>query len=93
MSWKEFLKPNLRKIFLFLILGIILFNMPWFWIPACCDFTYYKGLPLAVYYWGGVTPVPETFIPSNFIVDVVFWYTFSCIIILIFKKFRKVKNK
>jgi len=89
MDWKYFIKPNLSKIILFLILGITLFFVEWWWIPECCDFIYYQGFPLPVYYWGGFVGHPKTFIPVNFVADAIAWYITSAFIFFGFNKFRK----
>lgn len=85
----DFFKPDLRRVAIFVILAAILFNIEWWWIPKCCDFIYYQGLPLSVYYWGGFAGFPKTCMPVNLVVDMLIWYLISCIIVWIYDKFRK----
>jgi hypothetical protein len=91
MDWKKLLMPDWKKIILFLIVGIILFNINWFVPEDCVDCTYSQGLPLPVYYWGGFAGFPKTFILVTFIIDVIIWYLISCFIFWIYKKFKKKK--
>ena len=85
----QFLKPDWRKIAIFAILAVILFNIDWWWIPECCEFFYYQGLPIPVYYEGGFARYPKTFILIGFVIDVVIWYVLSCLIAWIYDKLRK----
>jgi Sec-independent protein secretion pathway component TatC len=90
MNLKQFLKPDWRKIAVFVILSIILFITPWP-EPGCCDFPYYQGFLLPVYFQGGFAGFPKTFIPTNFVIDVIIWYLLSCLIVWIYDKVKKKK--
>lgn len=84
MNWKEFMRPAIGKMILFLILmgGLN------YWIISTTfilDARVLVGLPLGFYPVGGFmmwedAPPPPTveFSWTNFIVDVVFWYLVSC---------------
>ncbi|MBN2014298.1 MAG: hypothetical protein JW778_03880 [Candidatus Altiarchaeota archaeon] len=87
---KYFLKPDKEKLVLFLIVGITLFSIEWWWIPPCCDFIYYQGLPLPIYYWGGFVGFPRTFIHTNFLIDLLAWYLISAVILLGAKKLKNI---
>jgi len=84
MNWKEFLKPTIGKMILFLILmgGLN------YWIISTTfilDARVLVGLPLAFYpiggfmIWEDAPPPPRVeFSWSNFAIDVAFWYVVSC---------------
>ena len=95
MNFKQFLKPDWRKIVISVVLFIILsylINNPFY--------TEDKGFPLvfldfAVY---GPALLPSgtivdyrgpVFSLMNLIIDLIFWYILSCFIIWIYDKFKK----
>ena len=90
---KEFLKPTIANIILFLILIII---STWF----SSNLTYsYGGWPL--YFWPiksfgsagfEMSEVAPSFLVLNFIADIVIWYLISCLIIFVYNKIKK-KNR
>ncbi|MEK6841110.1 MAG: hypothetical protein AABX45_00760, partial [Nanoarchaeota archaeon] len=87
---KEFLKPTIVNIILFLILIII---STWF----SSNLTYgYGGWPL--YFWPikslgdagfKIFEVAPPFSILNFIADIVIWYLISCLIIFIYNKIKR----
>lgn len=102
MKWKEFLKPDWRKIVIFLILifiVIFLIGIPYWAYPMCEPG---GKCPLLFHF----TP-PNKIISSNihllngfridwltFIVELLIIYILSCLIVWIYgKKFKKVKKK
>ena len=99
MTLKQSLKPDWRKIVIFVVLSVIflyLFNN-----AVTIGELYYpvKGFPLPYYYnrSGGMlsSGVLVDYIPNfnllNFILDLIFWYLLSCLVIWIYDKFRKRK--
>ena len=89
MYLKNFIKPDPIKALMLLIIGGTLFSLEWSWIPKCCDFIYYQGLPLPVYYWGGFAGFPKTFIFTNFIFDGIVWYFTAIMLAFLISKVRK----
>jgi len=91
MNWKEFLKPSIKKIAIFLLLFIAISFIIYFfvytpWIIA--DFTYTLapfGIPLTI--WSDFLISGFSWI--NFIIDIVFWYLVSCLIVFAFQKLSK----
>jgi hypothetical protein len=98
MNWKRFLKPDWRKI----ILTVILISLSFLYIyePVIMDaYEAYRGLPM--FYWKYFTgtglivpgmnlPEPVTeFLYLNLIIDLIFWYFLSCLIIWIYNKVKK----
>ncbi|MBU1975154.1 MAG: hypothetical protein KKG59_01985 [Nanoarchaeota archaeon] len=95
MSLKEFLKPTLGKVVLFLILMIGL-NYFHFIISNVLDARILVGLPLG--FWpvgsfymfpGAPTPPVVEFSWINFIADIIFWYIVSCIPAALYHKIKK----
>jgi len=97
MNLKQFVKPNWRNIVLFFILfGIGIFVSTFFNKctingPFGCYDTI-LGLPLDFYVKRGWPPNEMgkiTFSIMNLIVDVIFWYLLSCLIIWIYNEAKK----
>jgi len=98
MNWKEFLKPDWRKIVVFVILFILssfisaYFNTIYSAIGFCSSIK--AGFPLAFnteisgIECGGDSSNFDIF---SFILDIIFWYLLSCLIVWIYDKFRKKK--
>jgi hypothetical protein len=98
MNWKQFLKPDWRKIFLtviLLILGLIYVG----WIESCVPHPCFggpysdRGFPLA---WLHSNYSFSTSIDwTNFFLDIIFWYLVSYFIVWIYYKTKKreVKKK
>ncbi len=97
MKWKQFLKPDWRKIVIFVVLSVIflyLFNN-----AVTIGELYYpvKGFPVPYYYSrsGGMlsSGVLVDYIPSfnllNFILNITFWYLISCLIVWVYDKVKK----
>jgi len=88
MKWKEFLKPDWRKIVLTVITMIIFF-------PGYPP--YYKGggFPLnylssgSCYAGSNIVSCAIKETPINLILDIIIWYFLSCLIIWIYNKVKK----
>jgi len=96
MGWKEFLKPDWRKILLFII---TMGGLNYFWITGTlvCDARILVGLPLGFYPIGSFMIWPGSSTPSNvefswinFAIDILFWYILAC---TIFYAYDAIKNK
>ena len=95
MNWKEFFKPTLKRILIFLVL-FILTNVV-FTIqrgPPPIALTY--GFPFPFYSKGTSTAEPpegeHTFSDFNLtplIVNLIFWYIIILTIFFVYKKFKK----
>jgi hypothetical protein len=94
MTLKQFLKPDWRKIVIFvIILALVVIIIP-LMNSGFGRYTVIVGFPLIFY--------EETFWPSemektnflvlNFIIDIIVLYIFSCLIIWIYDKSRKKKK-
>ena len=94
MNPKQFLKPDWRKIVMFIILSIIFLviykyklslmvgELPLLF-PA-------KGLPLLIYIGcPEKMECPEKLLKVFLMIDLIFWYFISCLIILIYNKLKK----
>ena len=98
MKWKEFLKPTVGKIVVFLILmgGL---NFLIISTTIIADARILVGLPLGFYPMGSFfcqpntacLPPPVEFSWVNLIIDIVCWYLVSCVIIWIYSKIKKKK--
>lgn len=91
MNWKEFLKPDWRKIIAFIILGIFLLlisNQ-----LGYCEL----GIPLSftscTYYEYPVGGIRDQFYVFPFILNLIFWYLLSYLIVWIYDKVKKEKKK
>ncbi len=87
MDWKRFLKPDWRKILLFIItMGGI--NYWWISGNTILDARELFGLPLGFYPKGSFMSEPPGYPPPptvefswlNFFIDIIFWYLIACII-------------
>ena len=96
MNWKQFLKPNRRKI----IVGLLFFVLISLSLPTYSFKAPTYGIPLEFYYVGHnpsstfcqLPPCPEPWFNfPNLLIDLVFWYILSCLIVWIYDKFRKKK--
>ncbi len=97
MDLKEFLKPAVGKVILFLVsMG----GLNYFWISGSgiYDGMALFGLPLGFWPKGSfmasydIQPPPRLeFSVMNFSIDIIFWYLISCLIISAYDKF-KLKN-
>ena len=97
MTLKQFLKPDWRKILLTIILIV-----PSFMIENCiglcldCGFNY--AIPLSFYcsmegpfHFAELSSsnYPLTTSLAFSIIDIIFWYLISCLIVWVYDKFRK----
>ena len=95
MNWKDFFKPTTGKVVLFLILMIVL-NYYLISTIVVADAVILVGTPLGFYPVGSMQCLSPSDCPSgpefsyvNLIIDIVFWYVVSCIIVFIYKKARR----
>ncbi len=95
MNWKEFFKPDWRKIVLFIVLFIFGIIISIFSNSCLGCYNVSVGLPLGFYeqiFWPrGMEKT--NFLMLNLVIDIVFCYLFSCLIVWIYDNFRKVKKK
>ncbi len=98
MTLKQFLKPDWRKIVVFVVLFIPTAVIPNFgfgiwWGGADIGISY--GFPFNFYgYGGGPELLPGEFIPVYFhyeaiVENIIIWYLLSCLIVWIYDKVRK----
>ena len=83
---KEFLKPDLRKIVIFLILFLISSFLRDFYKGLEVSTKY--GFPIMFYHWDYYAKTTE-FNFVGFIIDFIFWYLISCLIVFVYDKVRK----
>lgn len=94
MDWKEFFKPSVGKVILFLILigGLNYFVVPIFF-GGVSDARILVGVPLGFYPVGsfscvGISPCNPPVVEFsyvNFIIDLIFWYLISCLFVAWYK--------
>jgi phosphatidylserine synthase len=97
MNWKKFLKPDWRKIVIFVILFVIGF----------ITFLISSSFGVRVIPDSATEVLIAIFLPTIFITQflgssnigfililtMVYWYILSCLIVWIYDRFRKVKKK
>ncbi|MCX6776804.1 MAG: hypothetical protein NTY73_02440 [Candidatus Micrarchaeota archaeon] len=99
MTWKEFLMPDWRKVILFIIttIGVNYYIIS---TTVILDARILVGLPLG--FWpvgsnfiraGEQIPPSVDFSFTNLIIDVIFWYLLSCIIVWTYDKLKKKPEK
>jgi len=101
MNWKEFLKPEWGKIVIFVILMAVTYFYESNWWILGPD-VHFHGLPLPYYQctteYLPHTPVdtycnfkvgPDAFPYIWLVIDVIFWYFISCLIVWIYDKVKK----
>jgi hypothetical protein len=94
MSWRQFLKPNVAKLAIFIVL---MSTVNYFAISSTVilDARVLVGLPLPFWPVGSFFAQIGTSTPSvefsavNFFADLVFWYLVSCLIVFIYGTIRK----
>ncbi len=75
MNFKKFLKPDWRKIVIFIPLSIV--------------FAWGAGIPLrSTIPVGEISNVP-LLDPTNLVINLIFWYLFSCFLVWIYDKIKK----
>jgi hypothetical protein len=86
MNFKQFLKPDWRKIVIFIVLLIVF--LPWK-SDIIVGELYWRA-------WGFPWPILAhkeglflTLIYQGLIIDLIFWYLISCLIIWIYDKLKK----
>jgi hypothetical protein len=99
MNWKEFLKPDWRKLFIVIILGLLsyFYGVDYCYMPPCPE-----GMGCAQacsiranpFLWGpgfiffGHDAAKQI---SSVILGIVYWYLISCLIVWIYYKLKKKK--
>jgi len=93
MNWKEFLKPDWRKIvlmFIFVMLTSIIKNLG---ILVRTEIIDYYGFPFPFYGKAGLFEPPQPyrtfFDPIALIGNIIILYLLSCLIVWIYKKVKK----
>lgn len=116
MDWKKFIKPDLKKIIVLIVLFVLFSALQWHSIYGKCDIyqgltkgsfgfsfilkmsglvatdvNYCWGLPLPIY--GQFSMVVEELATEifyvNIIINLIFWYLISCIIISAYNRYKK----
>jgi hypothetical protein len=95
MNLKQFLRPDWRKIVVFIILSLMFvlikrFPLEWEFIGE------WKGgsiLPEKPIHNLPMVAVETIYKPINLILDLIFWYLFSCFVIWICDKVKKKEVK
>ena len=86
MTLKQFLKPDWRKIVIF----VVLFIFSSFFLPVPSAISQnYMGLPFS--YLKGYYGEYSEFDVVSLLLDLIFYYLLSCLIVWIYDKFRKGK--
>ena len=99
MGWRDFLKPTILKIVIFLLtmggLNYLIISTTY-----VIDARILVGLPLGFWPVGSQkawpnmpTPPSVEFSWTNFIVDAIFWYLFSCIVVFFYEKVKLLFKK
>lgn len=94
MNWKEFLKPDWRKIVIFVILFVMLIIIANLYPPKLIP-SWLENLNIIFYF-------PDFFIFEIlklsistviflFILDLIYWYLLSCLIVWVYDKVKKKK--
>ena len=95
MNWKGFLKPDWKKIIIFIILLIIFLPFKYVVSAALPIIWAGRGLPLPIYIdilvgegmvW---TTINYPLLGVLLIIDLIFWYFLSCFIVWIYDKVKK----
>jgi len=98
MSWKKFLKPDWRRLILFVITMV---GLNYFWISSfdISDGRDLFGLPLGFYPKGSFmmrpgypTPPVVEFSWVNLVVDILFWYLIACIAFYVYDKVKEKRK-
>jgi hypothetical protein len=84
MNFRQFLKPDWRKIVVFIILLIIFLPFKYSLIRGELPVPV-KGLPLPIW----IEDVYSSLLKIFLIIDLIFWYPISCFIIWIYDKLKK----
>lgn len=89
MEWKQFLKPDWRKIILFLIIAVFLSSATYDERGGEFPDSYFikKGLPLPYEQVAGVAGLITIY--AFLMIDILSWYLLSCVLISVFDKFKR----
>ena len=96
MNFKQFLKPDWRKIVVFIILLIFIVIIIPIFINSGFGVLYVNaGFPLVFYEKTIINPSLGTektnFLMLNLVIDIIVLYVLSCLIVWLYDKFRKKK--
>jgi len=87
MTLKQFLKPDWRKIITFVILFVV--SLYYTYYEACPELCYpTRGLPLPIQ-GAGYTKAISNLLIIFLMIDLIFWYFISCLIVWIYDKVKK----
>ena len=98
MNWKQFLKPDWKKIVIFVVFFILMY----IWAYNCGDIRSSalceaRGFPLIYWNYHTISKMPPKTETNLFyfelIVDLIIWYLLSCLIAWIYDKLKKPKKK
>ncbi len=89
MFWKRFLKPDLRKKILFVIL-LVFFGLMSF-RPPSITVKFFVGNPVDFLRVTHELAVQWNFLALGF--DMFYWYMIACLVVYIFDKFREYEEK
>ena len=93
MTFKQFLKPDWRKIVIFGVLFLLFSLMSYVISGSFTDVLPFIGFPSIFYRFGGMTMVgyyrSSEFYLFNLLFDIIFWYLLPCLIIWIYDKVKK----
>ena len=78
MKWKEFLRLDLRKILITIVLGVIIFLLAEIVMKIGVSFTFFINISS-----------PELLYPAITLTNVFYWYLLSCLIIWVYEKTKK----
>lgn len=98
LNWKKFFKPNRKKIItfiIFMILGTVSigFNTCFDGSLTCSTFPWYiLHVILNFFFIIPISNLISIFI-ILFLIEPIYWYLLSCLLVWILDKFRKVKKK
>ena len=97
MKWKQFLKPSWKKIIIFIIFSIVFLmfsrrNL----LPGGELINEAVGFPLPFKLLYTEAPIAGQYVSlmkllfaAFFVIDVIFWYLISCLIVWIYDRFKK----
>jgi hypothetical protein len=86
MNWKKFLMPDWIKVVLTVILFLISTRYTY---TLGFDAPTSYGFPIPVYATGGFPMATVDFLYLGIIIDLIFYYLISCLIVWVYDKYKK----